>query len=179
MKRLALIASLALAGCDSQTYSESYKYNDVLPITTARAFLGFSETENRKELKDYLGVDPVRTEWCAAFVNAVLKENDIPGSESVSKYPLTARSFLRYGRSIQISEVEAGDIVIFPRGTAGWQGHVGFYAGTMEWKGKPYWIILGGNQEDKVSYELRLASEAIGVRRIPYLDRIEQSKSTL
>ena len=30
------------------------------------------ERTDRAELAAYVGVDPVRTEWCAAFVNAVM-----------------------------------------------------------------------------------------------------------
>ena len=84
------------------------------------------------------------------------------GSESVSEYPLTARSFLNWGT--EVKNPESGDIIVFPRGQA-WQGHVGFYVRTTNIEGEPHYVILGGNQDDKVSLEFYPASKAIGIRR--------------
>ena len=120
--------------------------------------------EDSQELKEFLGVDPVRTEWCAAFVNAVLEESGIPGSESVSNHPLTARSFLKWGE--KVDEPLPGDIVIFPRGNVSWQGHVGFYIGTIVRNNIKYYLILGGNQTNSVNIEYYRASKAIGIRRL-------------
>jgi uncharacterized protein (TIGR02594 family) len=125
--------------------------------------LGMNERTHRQELKELTGVDPVRTEWCAAFVNAILDLNDIPGSEEVSDYPLTARSFLNWGVPVQTPI--KGDLVVFPRGNKGWQGHVGFYITTKYINGVSYYVILGGNQNDSVSYELYRASSALSIRR--------------
>lgn len=108
-------------------------------------------------------IDPVRYEWCAAFVNASLYVNGVPGSESVSNYPLTARSFLQWGEGVENPRL--GDIIIFPRGNQGWQGHVGFYINTQEVNGVLYYVILGGNQDNEVSYELYPANKALGIRR--------------
>ncbi len=132
-------------------------------IRTARGFLNSSETKDRAELKQFLGVDPVRYEWCAAFVNSVLEVNNIPGSESVSEHPLMARSFLRWGE--KVSEPKRGDIIVFPRGNSDWQGHVGFYISTYSVTGIEYYVILGGNQDDKVSYELYPSARALSIRR--------------
>ena len=131
-------------------------------IVTAYGYYGFSETKNRYELLEFIGVDPVETEWCAAFVNAVLKEDGIEGSESVSAFPLTARSFLLWGE--EVDTPKSGDIVVFPRGEP-WQGHVGFYVRTVMLAEGPHYVILGGNQEDKVSLEYYPASKAISIRR--------------
>jgi len=133
------------------------------PTIHAIQYVGFTESANRQELKDYTGVDPVRTEWCAAFVNAVLDETGVAGSSSVSNYPLTARSFLKWGT--KVSEPEPGDIVVFPRGNSSWQGHVGFYLKTLEINGVDYYMILGGNQSNKVSIVPYRASRALGIRR--------------
>lgn len=134
-------------------------------ITIASRYLGFHERQQRGELKIFTGVDPVRVDWCAAFVNAVLRELDIPGSESVSEWPLTARSFLRWGQ--RVKEPQPGDIVVFPRGTELWQGHVGFYVSTEYRNGRKFYNILGGNQDKSVNIQLFLARSAISIRRFP------------
>ena len=158
VKRLALIAFLS--GC---SYAETLAPIPD-PVFSAMETLGMTERTHRQELKELTGVDPVRTEWCAAFVNAILDINNIPGSESVSQYPLTARSFLKWG--VPVQEPMKGDIVVFPRGNQGWQGHVGFYISTYrDTNGTTYYVVLGGNQNDSVSYELYPASSALSIRR--------------
>lgn len=115
-------------------------------------------------LKQILGVDPVTTEWCAAFINMILLENDLPTSESVSEYPLMARSFLLWGT--KVTKPEKGDIVVFKRG-ADWQGHVGLYVGTTtDQNGKEYYNVLGGNQNDKISIEPYAVSRVLSIRRV-------------
>jgi len=69
------------------------------PTIKAIQYVGLTERQDRQELKELTGVDPVRTEWCAAFVNAVLEESDIK-SNNDHKYPLTARAFLDWGQKI-------------------------------------------------------------------------------
>jgi uncharacterized protein (TIGR02594 family) len=132
-------------------------------ITIASRYIGFHERRQRRELHEFLGVDPVRIDWCAAFVNAVLAELGIPGSESVSEWPLTARSFLRWGQRVR--EPEVGDLMIFPRGTEAWQGHVGFYYGTEYQNGRKFYQVLGGNQNHAVTIELFPARSTISIRR--------------
>lgn len=134
-----------------------------VPVDTAITHIGLSERQDRKELKDLIGVDPLRTEWCAAFVNAILEINNIPGSSSVSDVPLMARSFLKWGEEIHPNDIQYGDVVIFPRGNSEWKGHVGFYAGTFVQTGE--WIILGGNQNNEVKYSLYYPGKALAVRR--------------
>ena len=155
---------LLLCACGETTNSNAYEtVSYPRYLKTADAFVGFDEDSNRLELREFMRLDPARYEWCAAFVNASLRVNDVPGSESVSNYPLTARSFLHWGENVY--EPRLGDVVVFPRGSQGWQGHVGFYIRTIKREGKEYYVILGGNQENKVSYELYPASKALGIRR--------------
>lgn len=130
-------------------------------MNSAVKMVGLHERTNRKELKAFLGVDPVTTEWCAAFVNAILDKHGIAGTESISEYPLLARSFLDWGEPV--TEPQLGDIVIFPRGNEGWQGHVAFYIMTSS-DGK-YYYVLGGNQNNSISIERYAASSALGIRR--------------
>ena len=139
-------------------YAEEPEY-----LIIADLYVGFDERKNREALRNFLGVDPVNYEWCAAFVNAALRSRGIPGSESVSENPFLARSFLDWGEEVE--EPQIGDIIVFPRGSSGWQGHVGFYFLTAVVDGVEYYAILGGNQNDEVSYELYPSSAAIGIRR--------------
>jgi uncharacterized protein (TIGR02594 family) len=156
--RVILIVAFLLTACN-QTESDS--------VITAQPYVGLKERQDRSELKEFTGVDPVRTEWCAAFVNAVLELDGIPGSESVSSAPLMARSFLSWGERVERADIQRGDVVVFPRGNKGWQGHVGFYVETQTHNNREYWVILGGNQANQVRYELYNPNRAIGIRRYP------------
>ena len=122
------------------------------------------ERQNRQQLKELLDVDPVRTEWCAAFVNAILELEGIPNNDE-HKYPLTARAFLDWGNPINPQDIKPGDIVVFPRGNQGWQGHVGFYVTTVDTNKGQRWVILGGNQSNSVRYDLYDPKKALGIRR--------------
>ena len=129
----------------------------------ASEYIGLHEYHNRQQLKDLLNIDPVRTEWCAAFINSILELDGIPNLNDINhKYPLTARAFLDWGQSVDPIDIQQGDLVIFPRGKASWQGHVGFYVGTTE-QGR--WLILGGNQDNTVSYKVFNPNKALGIRR--------------
>ena len=132
------------------------------PVYQGIQFLDYTEKENRSELKELTGVDPVRTEWCAAFANAILEKSDIPSNKD-HKYPLTARAFLDWGEAVD--EPEMGDIVVFPRGNQGWQGHVGFFVKSQEIDGVLYYYILGGNQKNSVRVDLYRADKTLGIRR--------------
>ena len=135
-------------------------------VITAQPYIGLEEREHRKEIREFVGVDPVRVEWCAAFVNAVLELDSIPSLNNQTRYPpLMARSFLNWGERVEKSDIQRGDVVVFPRGTQGWQGHVGFYVETQTFDEVDYWVILGGNQDNQVRYELFDPDRAIGVRR--------------
>ncbi len=145
---LCLIAVL-VPGCRI-TLSDAFGYKGFTPppqLEVASELVGLNERHDRVTLKEFLGVDPVRVEWCAAFVNSVLSEVGIESTRS-----LLARSYLSWGRSTDIPS--PGDIMVFSRGDSGWQGHVGFYVATIEYKEKTYWVVLGGNQDNSVSYKL-------------------------
>ena len=162
MKPLIIVSSLLLAGCNVIAAESS---NSVI---TAQPYIGLEERVHRAELKELLDVDPVRTEWCAAFVNSVLEIDGIPNLNNQTKYPpLMARSFLYWGDKVEPADIQRGDIVVFPRGNKGWQGHVGFYVDTQVHNGKEYWIVLGGNQSNEVRYDFYSPNRAIGIRRYP------------
>ena len=160
-----LVFALTLASCSTPSITREPPSNKKL-VYKAYSYIDLQERRDRQEIKDLIGVDPVRYEWCAAFVNAILESNDLPTSNTVSKYPLTARSFLNLGEEVEVWNPIEGDIVVFPRGNQGWQGHVGFYVGAAVIDNVDYYYILGGNQNDKVSIEAYPAYKAIGIRRV-------------
>jgi len=161
VRNAAFIISLAaiMSGCGStMTTSDS--------VITAQPYIGLQERQDRSELRELVGVDPVRTEWCAAFVNAVLEIDGIPNLNDQTNYPpLMARSFLYWGERVETDDIQRGDIVVFPRGNEGWKGHVGFYVETQTVNGKDYYVILGGNQNNEVRYDLYSPNRALGIRR--------------
>ena len=160
MKNTLLFLSLVfLWACDYSVESANAHSN---PALTASQYINYSENTHRSELAAYIGVDPKRTEWCAAFVNAVLTESGIPNN-ILHKYPYAARSFLEWG--VAVKEPTPGDLIIFPRGNISWQGHVGFYLSTTIINNTKYYYILGGNQSNKVSIDLYRATRALGIRR--------------
>jgi len=165
-----IIVFLLLCACDTTAIESFNKPIPTYPhyLKTADAFVGFNETANRNDLRTLLKIDPVSYEWCAAFVNAILRVNKIPGSDSVNDYPFMARSFLFWGEPVD--EPRLGDIVVFSRGNQGWQGHVGFYIYPVSIEGEDHYVILGGNQDDKVSYDTYPVSKVLDIRRSVYTD---------
>lgn len=109
-----------------------------------------------------VNVDPKMVAWCAAFVNAVLATNGLPGTGSLS-----ARSFLNYGSGTDTPE--KGDIVVLSRGKNQAVGHVGFFEG-FDPKGNVR--VTGGNQGDRVSTDSFARSRVLGFRRAPDLGQV-------
>jgi uncharacterized protein (TIGR02594 family) len=164
---IALLAACTSPGHTIENITEPRKIinlGPINPVYLAVQYNGMHERTDRAELKELLDVDPVRTEWCAAFVNAVLEESKIVSNNS-HKYPLTARAFLDWGDSIIKENIQPGDIVVFPRGDQGWQGHVGFYLKTQTINKVEYYLILGGNQSSRVSIQAYRSNNALGIRR--------------
>lgn len=133
-------------------------YKPLYDLDIALDYLGYTERDNRKELNEFLRVDPVRVPWCAAFVGAVLRASNIPTTDS-----FLARSYLKWG--VEVEEPLYGDLLIFERGTEDWQGHVGFYLGKLTQNGKLYYMVLGGNQSNMVSIQYYSTAKLIGIRR--------------
>lgn len=130
-------------------------------LDSASRYRGLDERRDNGSIRDLLqkagvNVDPKMVAWCAAFVNAVLATNGLPGTGSLS-----ARSFLGYGEAT--NRPVKGDIVVSRRGT-GDQGHVGFYEGT-DANGNVR--VLGGNTGNKVGTQTVNRSDVLGFRRAP------------
>lgn len=163
---MIIFTSALLAACSISSGSSNVYSSRVEQTLTHKAFryIGISEQKDRKLLREILGVDPVTTQWCAAFVNMILLQNDLQTSESVSAYPLLARSFLEWGT--EVTEPQKGDIIVFKRGSS-WQGHVAFYVSTTtDQNGTKYYNVLGGNQDDAVSIKPYAVSRVISIRRL-------------
>jgi len=159
----APVALVAQAACTSPDMAMNPAYAGDT-ILNAVAYINLNEREDREEIKAFIGVDPVHTEWCAAFLNAVLEESGMPSPNTLNhEFPLTARTYLKWGREVDYPL--PGDVVIFPRGTQGWQGHVGIFLEPREINGVVYYMILGGNQNNTVSIKAFEASRALGIRR--------------
>jgi uncharacterized protein (TIGR02594 family) len=94
--------------------------------------------------------------WCGLFaahcVGLSLPEEPLPAN------PLGARNWLRFGVA---TEPGLGAVLVFWRGTkAGWQGHVGFYAG----EDSAAFHVLGGNQRDRVCITRIAKTRCLGAR---------------
>lgn len=144
-------------------------------ISTAQRFNGFSENNasQRAGLMDFfksagINVDPKMVAWCAAFVNAVLSANGLPGTGA-----LNARSFLNYGQDAT-SNPQTGDIVVLRRGNNAAQGHVGFFQG---FDGNGNVRVLGGNQGNEVSTQSFSPNDVLGIRRAPNAMQVAQDEA--
>ena len=163
MKNVFIISCLTLLCACQNAISATSKNLDL--AQSAYHYYGLSESKDRKLIKELTGVDPVMTEWCAAFVNMILLQNGYPTSASVSEFPLMARSFLDYGE--KTTTPVQGDIVVFRRGNNGWQGHVGFFVSVKEVNGVQMISVLGGNQDDKVNVSNYPSSRVLDFRKVP------------
>ena len=135
------------------------------PFEIAKSYIGTTEglgpEDNPAIMEMYasVGHDWVEHDsvaWCAAFVGHCLEK---AGLRSTRR--LNARSYLDWGTPVDLADAQAGDIVVFSRGSKSWQGHVGFFvktAGAMI-------EVLGGNQSDAVTIQRYSKSRLLGVRR--------------
>jgi uncharacterized protein (TIGR02594 family) len=125
----------------------------------ANRYRGKSETADRGTLKAFLGnVDPEKTAWCAAFVNAVLASGGVTGTGS-----LAAKSFMTYGKDDTRSP-QKGDIVVLKSSASPSGTHVGFLE-SIDTKGNVR--VLGGNTGNKVGTLAASKDDVLAIRRPP------------
>jgi uncharacterized protein (TIGR02594 family) len=122
---------------------------------------GLSETGKTKaELVAFLKSDgktlgdPAKLPWCGDFVQTCIAVT-LPG-EPVPSNPYWARNWNSFGQAI---EPTFGAVIVFARGSA---GHVAFLVGEST-DGKA-WIILGGNQSNRISVTSKAKADTIGTR---------------
>lgn len=123
--------------------------------------IGLHEVTNNKSLADflrsdgsYLG-DPAKLPWCGDFVETSLRLA-IPGLK-VPANPYWALNWASWGESVEPSY---GAVLAFSRDGG---GHVGFYVG----ENSTSYLVLGGNQSNKVSKALVKKSQLKGSRLPP------------
>ncbi|MBO9427895.1 hypothetical protein [Sulfitobacter sp. R18_1] len=110
----------------------------------AATYYGKSEDYDRRELTELFRqtigrpVDPVKTPWCAGFVDAMLVK---AGKQPLNS--LWARDFLKMGTPV--AQPKKGDLVVLSRGSG---GHVGFFHRFVQDRNGRYFVgVLGGNNE--------------------------------
>lgn len=101
--------------------------------------------------------------WCSEFVNWVLLQSGIKGTNSA-----VARSFHTWGKETKTPKL--GDIVVFA-----WDdksGHIGFYIN----EGPGGIRVLGGNQDDEVNIKMYKKDKILSYRSVPDIDTERESK---
>ena len=107
-------------------------------------------------------LDDSKVPWCSVFMNWLAWET---GHEAPSSNVGLAKSWLKVGREIPISQREIGDIIVFHRGKNPALGHVGIYINERGHMVR----VVGGNQDDAVNIRSYPASRIAGVRRLSKL----------
>lgn len=129
-----------------------------------RTKLGKQEVADRKELVKFfmaqgITCDPQTTSWCSVAINTAERQ---AGHKTEGN--LLARSWLKYGTPVDISDAEVGDIVIFHFSfNQPWQGHVAYYVDSNDAKNTI--TVLGGNQHDSVNLSTYSLDSVVGIRR--------------
>lgn len=133
-------------------------------LAAALAEIGTKElagSASNPRIDEYLstvGLSGDETPWCAAFVNWCLRECGLPGTGAPN-----ARSFLGWGEEVRLADIKPGDIVVYSRGSASWQGHVNIF---VERAANGDLICVGGNQSNAVTKAAFKTDRLLGVRRV-------------
>lgn len=124
-------------------------------IDIAKEKIGSHEVREKENLRHFfktyarsgdIDIDPSKTSWCAAFINACERAVGYPGTGK-----LNAQSFNTYGKEVNQDDAQEGDIVVFHFASdEDWQGHVTYF---VEWDDDTNTVkCLGGNQDNQVKY---------------------------
>ena len=177
--------------------SEIIKTDDKVannPLNFANKYLGLDENnpEHQKTIQGFLnsaipgllenasGVTQNKNAWCSAFVNSILNEGGFdtlnPGKDAYNL--IRAQKYSTIGEAVEgetksgIDQAKPGDIVVMQGLGGGF--HVGFYSGTNNGNV----VILGGNQNNRVSLkELLPGKQAIvAVRRVNGVEELKPGK---
>lgn len=149
---IAKNCTLFTCGGASKVVAEAKKWEGAHARTHRRELANLMKEGNNQQ-----PVDPVRTPWCAGFVNAILARS---GYETTNS--LMARSFLSWG--VKTKDPKEGDIVVLARGRSSSAGHVGFFDG-YEWRGSVLYVkVVGGNQNKEVNVAHFPARSVLGYR---------------
>lgn len=154
-------------------------------INKALEMKGVVEVKDRQRIAEYLktggvGLDPVETSWCAAFVNSTLQQKGIQGSGSQ-----VATSFGNWGVAVEPNKVQSGDVLVEMRGlNPGDQGgHVGFATGNTrvnENTGALEYEFLSGNSgKNRDSVTTRyISADKVSARRATEIYENQNNQAT-
>lgn len=149
---LSAITPLQANEIKNRTHTEnSYLIKYTTLYDEAIKYVGLNEREDTKVLQKLTDVNPRRTPWCAAFVNAILRTKGHKSNDSNIAY-----DFKDYGVAVKIP-IE-GDIVVF-------KSHVGIFVGFVKKNGRKYVAVLGGNQSNRVKISYFPVSRVVAYRR--------------
>lgn len=111
------------------------------------------------EVKEFLGAeyDNDDTAWCGLFMAVCAKR----AGYNPPKVCVRAKSWLKFGTHVELSEAKFGDVLVFDRANG---GHVGIYVG----EDVECYHVLGGNQRNKVRIDRLLKYRLIATRRCPW-----------
>lgn len=85
------------------------------------------------------------TAWCSCFMNWCAMRCGLEWPQLITKYFLSARSWLKVGK--ELDKPELGCVVVFWReDRTSWKGHVGLYISEDD----DHIYTLGGNQNNSV-----------------------------
>lgn len=132
---------------------------DAFPwLTEGMRVIGWHEVHDNAKLREWLASDrhalgdPKKLPWCGDFVETCILRS-LPG-QTVPSNPYWARNWATWGIPC---EPQPGAVLVFSRGNS---GHVGFYVG----EDATHFIVLGGNQSDRVSKSRVARNRLIGCR---------------
>ena len=109
------------------------------------------------------GVKNDETAWCAAFVGAMLARAGLKPTGS-----LMARSYEKWGVAVGKAGIQAGDVLVWPRGSDKRFGHVNIAVEAPK-AGKVR--CVGGNQSDAVNVKTYALSGLVAARRMSKAER--------
>lgn len=173
-------AALAWLVVNNHSDRHSEPSENLTPYDVAKQYLGVKEIPGKKHngvilnwlRRLQISIFEDETPWCSTFINFCALES---GYERTGK--LNARSWLDIGEKITTQDAREGDVVIFERGTSGWEGHVAFLvshnraAGTMR--------CFGGNQRNAVNVSPYETRKLLGIRRLRSLEILQGSSNKI
>jgi uncharacterized protein (TIGR02594 family) len=144
-------------------------------LDMAKTVLGQSEGQDRASLIDYMktggvNIDPATRAWCAAFINASLNKAGYSGTGSDM-----ARSFLNWGEAVEPTQVQPGDIGVYPRGSDPTYGHAGIVESVDPATGTVTMISGNAGPTGAVTSSPYKLSGALGFRRAQQIDQQMQA----
>ena len=171
---LSRSAALAWAAVNFPPAPLDHPHAALTPYAVATRYLGVREIPGKNHNGTILNwlrrlqisIWDDETPWCSTFVNFCALE---AGYERTGK--LNARSWLDIGQTITSREAREGDVVIFERGSSGWEGHVAFLSDYKPTLGSM--LCLGGNQRDEVNRTPYPTNKLLGIRRLRSLDQLQ------